>query len=534
MTKLNKNKLNYFLGLRTKLLLPLLLGAILLPSIAIPLIRSAINTAGKNIFDMKLIANLSQITHNGITIDIHYKKGYDGVYEGNTLNIKNEDVFSFDWANTKKTSEIQKLGGNFFAGGYIYSPERHVYILAEPFRSNKKLPLTLDGSVKGGHSGASLLDLLQKIGSARFHMKIDNNYIECLAVCNKNKSRLLLVCTNGQNIDGLALYLSRQVGLIMASILLCAICSTAFIIFRTVRRLTKIDNYLDTVTKDSLPSDQLVIKSKDEVEDMSNVINRMVADLRDKQRIETELNSAANIQLGMLPKNFTVFSNFSNHNRFNLYATMKPAREVGGDFYDFFMPDNNHLAFIVADVSGKGVPAALFMVMGKTLLRGSIHINADKELQDTMSQVNSILCENNENDLFITVWAGLLNLTTGELTFCNAGHNPPLLMRNCKNFEYLNDIHGTVMGFLKKGKYKQTQITLSPGDKLYLYTDGVTEAQNKAQELYNDDRLRDCLNAHKQLAPKEMLAVVKGDVDTFVDGAEQFDDMTMLMVEYLG
>ncbi len=528
-----KNDKKRYFGLRTKTLLPILFGGFLILFATVYCLRYAISMTASNILDMKLVANLTQLTDNGITIDIHYKKGFDGVFEGCTLHIHNDEIFNLDWANSEEKIKKQQLG-TFFAGGYIYSPEKHAYVLAEPFRKNKKFPLIIDSSLKGSHSGSNVLELLKKLGSVRFQTKSEDASVGWLAVVqstsNTKAPRMILIGSPNQRcVDGLMKYLSLVIGLTLIGILLLVFIVTWGVVSRTIRRVKKVGNYLNEVTVDSLPNDMLVINSRDEIEEMTRVVNNMVLELKDKQRIESELNTAAHIQLSMLPKNFSAFSNL---NLFDLYATMEPAKEVGGDFYDFFMPDDNHLALLIADVSGKGVPAALFMVMGKTIFRGSIRANA--ELHDIMTTVNKILCENNENGLFITVWAGLLDLTTGELTFCNAGHNPPLLKHNGNNFEYLTDVHGTVMGFLKKGNYTQSKITLTRGDKLYLYTDGITEAQNKGEELYEEDRLKTCLNAHINLSPKETLAAVKKDIDTFVNGAEQFDDMTMLMMEYWG
>lgn len=243
-------------------------------------------------------------------------------------------------------------------------------------------------------------------------------------------------------------------------------------------------------------------------------------------RIEGELTLASQIQTGMLP---CIFPAFPEHEEVDIYATMNPAKEVGGDFYDYFRIDDDHIAVVMADVSGKGVPAALFMMIGKTLIKN--WTQSGKTAADVFTTVNAQLCENNEADLFITAWLGILEISTGKLTFCNAGHNPPLLRRTNGEFEFVKDRHGMVLAGIDCSCYKQSEIMLEAGDELYLYTDGVTEATNGAEELYGEDRLVQYLNGtDRSMPPKELLKELKADIDAFVGGAPQFDDITMLML----
>ncbi len=246
-------------------------------------------------------------------------------------------------------------------------------------------------------------------------------------------------------------------------------------------------------------------------------------------KTEAELNVASNIQRDMLPN---IFPAFPDRSEFDIYATMDPAKEVGGDFYDFFMIDKTHLAIVIADVSGKGVPAALFMVIAKTIIRNQAQSSLSPA--EIFTRANEQLCENNGEGLFVTAYLGILDLKSGVLTYANAGHNPPLIQQNGGRFEWLKLRPGFVLAGMEGMRYKEFQVTLSPGDSLFMYTDGVTEATNAALELYGDKRLEDALNAEdaKGLAPDQLLPLIKSKVDLFVASAPQADDITMLELQF--
>lgn len=243
-------------------------------------------------------------------------------------------------------------------------------------------------------------------------------------------------------------------------------------------------------------------------------------------RIESELNLATDIQANMLPR---IFPTLPGHDEFAVFATMEPAKEVGGDFYDYFMVDDTHVAMIVADVSGKGVPAALFMVTAKTLIKD--HMQMGLTPAEAFTRVNNILCDGNEAGLFVTAWMGMLDFKTGKLTYVNAGHNPPLLFMN-GTYQYLKTIPGFVLAGLEGFRYKQAELMMHPGDRLFLYTDGVTESTNTANELYGENRLLEFLNRNSYLNIQNTLGKLRKDLDTFANGAEQFDDITMMLFEY--
>lgn len=240
-----------------------------------------------------------------------------------------------------------------------------------------------------------------------------------------------------------------------------------------------------------------------------------------------ELNVATNIQKSMLP---CIFPAFPEREEFDVYATMNPAKEVGGDFYDYFMVDDRHFAIVMADVSGKGVPAALFMVIGKTLIKD--HTQPDKDLGEVFSEVNKLLCESNSEGMFITAFEGVLDLVTGEFRYVNAGHEIPFICKKGETFQPYKIRAGFVLAGMEGMRYKCGSMQLEPGDKVFQYTDGVTEATNKDNELYGMQRLEKILCENKDQSPSELLPRIKEDIDDFVGGALQFDDITMLCMEF--
>ncbi len=258
------------------------------------------------------------------------------------------------------------------------------------------------------------------------------------------------------------------------------------------------------------------------------LLERQIKDSEERQRISTELDVATRIQADMLP---CIFPAFPDRPEFDIYATMNPAKEVGGDFYDFFMVDETHLAIVIADVSGKGVPAALFMVIGKTLIND--HTKPDTDLGTVFTEVNELLCKSNNEGLFITAFEGVLDLVTGEFCFVNAGHEMPFIAKSGSAYEPHRLRAGFVLAGMEGVKYQSGSIQLSPGDKIFQYTDGITEATNAAKELYGMERLTDVLVKNTARPPAELLPIIKADIDAFVGDAPQFDDITMLCVEYL-
>lgn len=261
---------------------------------------------------------------------------------------------------------------------------------------------------------------------------------------------------------------------------------------------------------------------------MINYFEKQRAITLERSRLKTELEVATVIQRSLLPP---ITPDYPNRPEIGIAASMDPAKEVGGDFYDVFFVDPDRLAFVVADVSGKGIPAALFMATSKTTIQNCVR--DFPTLSEAVSMANDGLCRNNTAQMFVTAWIGVLHPATGELTFVCAGHNPPLLVTDGTP-EYIKRRSGFVLGGMEGMKYREQTLTLKKGDRLFLYTDGVTEAENKSHELFGEERLLACLAQSGEKEPEKILSDVKAAVELHVNGAEQFDDMTMLCVSYRG
>ena len=255
-------------------------------------------------------------------------------------------------------------------------------------------------------------------------------------------------------------------------------------------------------------------------------IKRVTAE---KERIGAELDMASRIQSSQLP---SLFPPFPERKEFSLYASMTPAKAVGGDFYDFFMIDRDHLAFVMADVSGKGVPAALLMMVSRVLIKSSMQNGRGPG--EALESVNNQLCEGNETEFFVTMWVAEFEISTGKGIAVNAGHEHPVLRRAGGSYELVVYKHSMPVGIMKGIPFKQHEFRMNPGDSFFVYTDGVPEATSRKQELYGTDRMLEALNRDPDAQPEQVLANVSQDISRFVDGAEQFDDITMLCFRYLG
>ena len=282
------------------------------------------------------------------------------------------------------------------------------------------------------------------------------------------------------------------------------------------------------------------IRNKDEIGLLAASIDQMEEQVQayienitkitaEKERISTELSLATKIQAHMLPHTYPAFP---ERPEFDIYASMDPAKEVGGDFYDYFLIDDDHLCMVMADVSGKGIPAALFMMASKIILAN--HAKMGKTPAQILTDTNAAICANNKEEMFVTVWLGILEISTGKLTAANAGHEYPVVRIADGKFELLKDKHGFVIGGMDGIKYKEYEIMMQPGSKLFLYTDGVPEATDAAEELFGTERMLEALNVDTESAPEDVLKQVRACVDDFVKEAEQFDDLTMLCMEYKG
>ena len=330
-----------------------------------------------------------------------------------------------------------------------------------------------------------------------------------------------------------------------AAVVLAAMLFTVWMMTKTVTKpihlLSKgADEFADpTVEYADKKVIDLPIRSKDEIGDLYQKTRSMQQNLIDymasltkvtaeKERIGTELSIATRIQASMLPQ---VFPAYPERHEFDLYASMDPAKEVGGDFYDFFLVDDDHLCIVMADVSGKGVPAALFMMASRIIIANNAM--AGKSPAQVLYDTNTTLLANGQDDMFVTVWIGILEISTGRLTASNGGHEYPVLTKDGR-FEMYKDVHSFLVGGMPGVKYKEYELQLNPGDKLFVYTDGVPEAQDSEKKMFGMDRTVDTLNENREGSPKELLQSVRKAVDAFVGDAEPFDDLTMLCLEYKG
>ena len=324
-------------------------------------------------------------------------------------------------------------------------------------------------------------------------------------------------------------------GLALISVLYTAYFCCSKFINQPIKKLTSEVEELGSGNLDK----QIDITSKDEIGMLAATFNKMTIDLKasiekiaqesaEKERISAELNIATQIQFSLLPCTFPAFPDRTD---FDIYASMHPAKEVGGDFYDFFLIDKNTLAIVIADVSGKGVPAALFMVITKTLIKTTAQ--QGKSPKEVLEIVNNLLCENNDAMMFVTAFLGFIDLSTGVLIYVNAGHNPPLIFTDSEgSFTWLKGLSGFVLAARENIRYQENRIKLQLGDKLFLYTDGVTEAVNISRAFLGEEKLHKTINNLLDKDIKDLAISIKKEIDEFSLGAEQADDITMLVFQW--
>ena len=329
---------------------------------------------------------------------------------------------------------------------------------------------------------------------------------------------------------------------VTAVLVLLAVFAALALAGRVVRPLERMTKRINSLTgSDRVFEMEDAYRTGDEIEILAESFAAVSQKTRDyiaqitqitaeKERIGTELSLATRIQAAMMPH---IFPPFPGRREFDVYASMDPAKEVGGDFYDFFLVDEDHLCMVMADVSGKGVPAALFMMASKIILQSVAMLGASPA--EILTKTNQAICSNNQEEMFVTVWVGILEISSGKLTAANAGHEYPVLKKSPEGaFELVRDRHGLVVGAMDGVRYREYEMTLEPGAKLFLYTDGVPEATSADTELFGTERMLAALNAEPDAPPARVLENVRAAVDAFVKNAEQFDDLTMLCMEYNG
>ena len=335
---------------------------------------------------------------------------------------------------------------------------------------------------------------------------------------------------------------SKRMIIILLLGALAVLCTSAIILGkRIVRPLNRITQRISEISEDNVEFKfEDAYKTGDEIEvlaqSFANISHRTVQYVEEvlrvtaeKERIGTELHMANQIQESMLP---SIFPAFPDRPEFDIFASMEPAKEVGGDFYDFFLIDDDHLCMVMADVSGKGVPAALFMMASKIIVQNCAKMG--QSASEILAKTNEALCSNNKMEMFVTIWIGILEISTGKVTAANAGHEFPVFKKASGKFEIFKDKHGFVVGGMDGVKYKEYTMQLNPGDKLFVYTDGLPEATDAKERMFGTERMVSTLNEDADRTPKEILKHVREGVQEFVQDAEQFDDLTMLCLEYKG
>lgn len=373
--------------------------------------------------------------------------------------------------------------------------------------------------IAGAISEAAVL--LNLVGKYYFDVNADGVYHRTSFYLGSQLFMILMIICVVQMIRKMNLARSKKIGLmtfvmapIIADILQTVFYGVALIYVGTLCSLIMIYGHVFTEQMRELDIEKMDNRQKEQ---------QLLLAKQKQQLIDSDLNLATAIQMNMLPKAFPESEAFS------MFASMRPAREVGGDFYDFFYVDADHLALVIADVSGKGIPAALYMMVSKTMIKNAA--SQGMSPKQILEFVNGQLCEASEEvQMFVTVWIGILEISTGTVTAANAGHEYPAIYRRGKGFELFKDRHGFVLGGMAGVRYREYQFNLNPGDLLFVYTDGVTEATNIEEELFGLEKMLAALNSCQDADPEALLEGVRNSIDAFVEDGDQFDDITMMAI----
>ena len=389
-------------------------------------------------------------------------------------------------------------------------------------------------SDKQGHAGESISQFRDSFGKnvtegKRFSAEIYGEPSFCMYVKSEG---YYIIAVMGKTEVMFSRDVSVYILAFMETLVFAALFVTIFVLIKklVVENIHKINSALSQITDGNL-NVTVDVRSNQEFASLSDDINSTVTTLKQfiseaAARFDQDLEIAKRIQHSALP---SVFPPYPHRKDFSIYASMDAAKEVGGDFYDFYLLDDNHLAFVMADVSGKGIPGAMFMMTAKTFIES--FAESGLPVDEVFTQVNQQLCEHNDAEMFVTAWMGVLDLKTGLVEFVNAGHNPPVIKHKNGSYEYLKSRVNLVLAGMEGIRYRKQQFRLSPGDAIFLYTDGVTEAHNAQKELFGDDRLLQSLNEAAGLDVEQVCKKVKADLDAFVGDADQFDDITMLCIQ---
>jgi len=427
---------------------------------------------------------------------------------------------------------------NIHGDGFGYIADHNSLLIAHPDES-LHMKLNLLESSSWGYKGLEEAGLKMQSGQAgitNFEYPDGSRIVTLYHPIPKTPNWILGVSLFEQDMTKPAMSLMDEIIYLMAAIIVLVLIVVALISSRISRPLHLLREGVMMVSSGNLDH-TLVIKTGDEIELLADSFNKMTADLKEhisviretaaeKERIKSELDLAVKIQNSMLPRIFPPFPDIPS---LDLYAAMEPAREVGGDFYDFFLIDDTKLCFCIGDVSGKGIGAALFMVITRTILKNQAM--QGNSLQEIFFRTNNMLCTDNEENMFVTVFMGMLKIDSGELEYICAGHNPPLISLDGNDFVYMSLAKSMVMGCFEDIPCSSAQITLKPGDALVLYTDGVTEAMDHNGELFNEERTKQALNRMEHQDMESLIKGLKQEINNFVLDTPASDDITMLALK---
>lgn len=430
---------------------------------------------------------------------------------------------------------------------YYYEDQFFIFSAADPGAvrgRNYEEVYTLGTTVKVSESQSEAMRNAQKNYT---YLADAGNYVDYYSLLEQIDDRILLIGMTFNMTDLNSVIHSQTAGgtsfAVFYQLFLSVICLAliAYFIIRPLKEVQQdIRTYSQTKNSKETIENLSQIRSSNEIGELAedvivlareidHYMEQIAAITAEEERISTELALAARIQESMLPNSFPAFP---ERNEFEIYASMDPAKEVGGDFYDFFFVDEDHLCLVIADVAGKGVPAAMFMTISMILLANMARMG--KTPSEILEMANDAISPNNKEEMFVTVWMGILELSTGKLTAANAGHEYPVLMQPGGKFEIIKDRHGFVVGGMEDVKYHNYEMQLNPGARLFVYTDGLPEAMNAENTLFGTDRILKVLNQNPDETPEKILGRVTAAVNDFVKDAEQFDDLTMLCIHYKG
>lgn len=503
-----------------------------------------------------LIATLICARHYQVRVQTYTEKAYDYTHtaaelidgdkvEGYVKTFERDDHFNFvnDYINAvQKQTDVKYF--------YVIIPhEDDVVYVWDAGPGNDAYPLGYHEKYESEEDEEAMKAALSKDPVEKI-MTEDNDLYGYIAsayspIYNSAGEPVALACVD-MPLPGFL----RGIMVYLFLLILCMIAATVISTAMLYANMNKqIIDPINTLKKsademvENLESDEAVeidIHTGDEIEDLANAFTKMDRDLRDyirdlsditaeKERIGAELNVAANIQKGVLP---LIFPAFPDLKEFDLYASMDPAKEVGGDFYDFFMIDDEHIALVMADVAGKGIPASLFMMVSKIIIK--TNMLSGMSPSEALRRANEQLLENNKTGMFVTVWIAVIEIATGKGIVANAGHEHPALRRKDDEFKLIKYKHSPAVGMLEGIQFKEHEFKLEPGDTIFVYTDGVPEAENNREELMGDTIMLNALNTKPDAEPEELIHTVREQIDKFVGDAPQFDDITMLAFKYYG